>query len=123
MGIEINGIAQLMKKLNKISSTATKEAVMSGIEKGCLRVERDAKINLTKNDSVISGILRASITHKLDPSTLSATVGSNVEYAPYVELGTQYQGAKPYLYPALRDNRDNIKQDVANALQQAIRRL
>ena len=119
MGIEIRGIAQLMNRLNRISSSATKEAVMAGIEKGCLRVERDAKIN----SPVDTGILRASITHKLDPSTLSATVGSNVEYATAVELGTQYQSAQPYLSPALRDNRDNIKQDVANALQQAIRGL
>lgn len=32
------------------------------------------------------GTLRNSITHQIDDDTLS--VGSNVEYAPYVELGT-----------------------------------
>ena len=32
------------------------------------------------------GTLRNSITHSIDDDTLS--VGSNVEYAPYVELGT-----------------------------------
>lgn len=32
------------------------------------------------------GTLRNSITHSMDDDTLS--VGSNVEYAPYVELGT-----------------------------------
>ena len=119
MGIEIQGIPQLMRRLNQMSSTATTDAIMSGIEKGCLRVERDAKINCP----VDTGILRASITHILDPSTLSATVGSNVEYAAAVELGTQYQGAKSYLYPAIRDNRDNIKQDIVSALQEALRGL
>ena len=123
MGIEINGIAQLMRRLDRISSTATEAAIMAGIQKGALRVETDAKRNLTINDSVDTGTLRTSIISKPYPSTLSATVGSNVEYAPYVELGTQYQGAKPYLSPALRDNRDNIKQDIINALQQAIRGL
>lgn len=119
MGIEINGIAQLMRRLDRISSTSTADAIMSGIEKSCLRVERDAKINCP----VDTGILRASITHKLDPSTLSATVGTNVEYAAAQEFGTQYQGAQAYLYPALRDNRDSIKQDIINALQGALRGL
>ena len=119
MGAEINGIAQLMKRLDKISSTATTKAVMAGVEKGCLRVERDAKENSPHD----TGILRASITHKLDPSTLSATVGTNIEYAAVQELGGQHQSAHPYLYPALRDNKDNIKQDIAKALKEAIGRL
>ena len=119
MGIEINGIAQLMKKLDKISSTATTEAVMKGVEKGCLRVEKDAKLK----SPVDTGILRASITHKLEPSTLSATVGSTIEYAAIQEFGGQHQDAHPFLYPALRDNRDNIKQDIISALQGALRGL
>ena len=31
-------------------------------------------------------------------------VGSNVEYAPYVELGTYKMNAKPYLRPAVEDH-------------------
>ena len=119
MSMKINGIAQLMKKLDKINSLATAGAVMKGIQKSCLRVEKDAK----KNCPVDTGILRASITHKLEPSTLSATVGSNVEYAATVEMGTQHKGSHAYLYPALRNNRDNIKQDITSALRDALRGL
>lgn len=116
MGIEIKGIPQLMKKLNNLVS---EEAIMKGIQKGVLRVEGDAK-NLCPVDT---GALRASITHNLEPSTMSGTVGTIIDYAPYVELGTRYQGAQPYLCPALRNNIDSIKQDIINALKEALRGL
>ncbi len=35
-------------------------------------------------------------------------VGTNVEYGPYVEYGTRFSKAQPYLRPALDDNRDRI---------------
>ena len=117
MGIEINGIAQLMNRLNRISSTATTEAVMAGIEKGCLRVERDAKIKAPLD----TGILRASITHKLDAGTLSGTVFTNIEYAAVQEFGGQHQDAQPYLYPALASNVDKIKADIIESLKNEIR--
>lgn len=36
-------------------------------------------------------------------------VGTNVEYAPYVELGTSRMNAKPYLRPAAENNRKKIE--------------
>lgn len=48
---------------------------------------------------VDTGRLRNSITHQqMDEHT--EVVGTNVEYAPYVELGTHRMKAKPYLRPA-----------------------
>lgn len=76
------------------------------------------------------GTLRNSITFRVDDNTLS--VGSNVEYAPYVELGTgphftpppeweqfttergkgvgrSYVRPRPYLRPAIEDHADEYK--------------
>lgn len=51
----------------------------------------------------IGGTLRKSIGHSHDSD--SAWIGSNVEYAPYQELGTMYMeaanGGKGYLKPAI----------------------
>jgi len=48
---------------------------------------------------VDTGNLRNSITHqRYDENT--EVIGTNVEYGPYVELGTHRQAAKPYLRPA-----------------------
>lgn len=48
---------------------------------------------------VDTGRLRSSITVKRTPD--GAVVGSNVEYAPYVEYGTSRMAAQPYLRPAV----------------------
>ena len=37
---------------------------------------------------VDTGVLRNSFTHRVDGDKKQLTVGSNIEYAPYVELGT-----------------------------------
>lgn len=49
------------------------------------------------------GRLRQSITWELGANSegLYVDVGSNVEYALFVEMGTRYMAARPYLRPAL----------------------
>jgi len=59
---------------------------------------------------VDTGNLRSSITWEIEHDEeeggpeggVSAIVGTNVEYAPYVEYGTRYMTARPYLRPSLR---------------------
>lgn len=41
---------------------------------------------------------------------LSVFVGTNVEYAPYVELGTAKQKAKPFLKPAAMNSKSALSQ-------------
>jgi len=76
------------------------------ILKACLLVERDAKILCP----VDTGRLRSSITHEVEGTT--GRVGSNVEYARAVELGSEdpaYKRApQPYLRPALHKNEKKI---------------
>ena len=56
------------------------------MEQACLLVENQAKIDCP----VDSGQLRSSITHSVDTSKneIVGIVGTNIEYAPYVEYGT-----------------------------------
>lgn len=63
---------------------------------------------------VRTGNLRNSITHASDEDT--AIVGTNVEYAPHVELGTSVQKAQPYLVPAVRDNLEQYKRIIRREL-------
>lgn len=65
-----------------------------------IRVE-SAAIRLCPVDT---GRLRSSITHDMerDSRGLVGFVGTNVEYGPYVELGTRFMRPQPFLRPALR---------------------
>ena len=51
---------------------------------------------------VDTGNLRNSITHETEKD--AAYIGTNVEYAPPVELGTINMSAQPFLVPAATDH-------------------
>lgn len=88
--------------------SAFEEAKARGLERIGLEAEGYAK-DLCPVDT---GNLRNSISHLVDGD--SAYIGTNVEYAPYVELGTVKQKAQPYLKPAAADHAQtyrNIMED------------
>ena len=86
--------AEVVKKVNAENKKIMKTA--------CLIVERDAK----KLCPVDTGRLRSSISHEIEGMT--GYVGSNVEYARAVELGTEKQSPQPYLRAALHKNEKKI---------------
>lgn len=95
----------------------------------------------TKLCPVVTGDLRDSITHKVIDSEKAAYIGTNSEYAVYVECGTgiYYPGgrqtpwtyqdengdwhlthgqrAKPYIKPAVADHVDQYKKIIESELK------
>lgn len=57
---------------------------------------------------VDTGRLRNSITHTSDGEY--AYIGTNVEYAPYVEFGTSKMAAQPFIRPAAEDHAEEYGQ-------------
>ena len=53
--------------------------------------------------------LRNSITHQVRPSEKSVYIGTNVEYAPYVELSTSRTKGQPFLRPAANDHENTYR--------------
>lgn len=64
---------------------------------------------------VDTGRLRNSITHQTESDAVY--VGTAVEYAPFVELGTSRQKAQPYIKPAVADHADEYKR-IAKAMME-----
>ena len=67
---------------------AIEQSIESALEEIGLAAERFAKTETP----VGTGRLRNSITHAIDSYEDAVYVGTNVEYAPYVELGTWRTG-------------------------------
>lgn len=60
------------------------------------------------DDGRVGGRLRDSIDYKVNGD--SVVIGTNVEYAPYVEKGTSKMEAQPFLTPSAEENINNIKE-------------
>lgn len=71
----------------------------------------------SKSGYVRTGRLRNSISYGVDTSEPAVYIGSNVEYAPYVELGTSKMRARPYLKPAV----ENYAGEYKDLLEQAMK--
>ena len=67
--------------------------------------ESEAKLR----SAVDTGNLRSSIAHKVDKKELATYLGSNVEYALFVEKGTVKMKAQPFLTPAIESNTKKIE--------------
>lgn len=59
--------------------------------------------------------LRGSITYSVQVPTVY--VGTDVEYAPYVELGTSKMKAQPFLMPAVKGQIDVYRQVIEEELK------
>lgn len=104
-------------------------AIRAAVRTGAIRIQGAAKRNLTANGSVITGTLRRSITKRIgsDRDGFTADIGTNVEYAPFVEYGTRPRAkhpgsmAKPYLRPAFDSEKDEAIKDIGDALDDIVR--
>lgn len=86
-------------------AAALDSAVAKALEEIGLTAEGYAK----KACPVDTGRLRNSVAHLVQPSEKAVYIGTNVEYAPYVELGTRRMEAQPFLKPAAADHADTYR--------------
>lgn len=64
-----------------------------------------------------TGRLGNSIGYAVDTDEPAVYIGSNVKYAPYVELGTSKMRARPFLKPAV----ENYAGEYKDLLEQAMK--
>lgn len=110
--------------------SAMNASVARALEEIGLRAEGYAKRELSKpkgghksgedpRPNVDTGRLRNSITHQTFPDEGYVVVGTNVEYAPNIELGTSRHEAWPYLHPAATEHGDEYREVLRKHLQNA----
>jgi len=66
---------------------------------------------------VRTGHLRSSIYAKIQEWV--AEIGAEATYALFVEFGTRYMAARPYLYPAIQEHLPRLEQIICEAIDQA----
>ena len=155
MSETIRGLSSLMRKLDQLGGNS-KEVLNKAVEDCTVFVRDDARKRCPED----TGDLRKSIDYKVEVSgsSVTGTVYTNMEYAPYVEFGTGTTGqtsnsntnvsvsyrqngwtyysdelgqfvytegmvARPYMYPALHDNKQRIRNKICKDVRKEIERL
>ena len=101
---QILGAAKVNANLAMVKRLLVKGFADDELMKIALRVERKAK----QLCPVDTGRLRASL-HTWRINLLTAAVGTDVEYASFVEYGTKKMAPQPYLRPALLSQQNAIE--------------
>ena len=92
---------------------ALERAKRRGLEAIGLTAEGYAK----RETPVDTGRLRNSISHATDDE--AAYIGTNVEYAPYVELGARGRQGKHMLQRAATEHTDQYKKRMEDSMKNA----
>lgn len=135
---------EISLNIGRLIAEIMPDAILAALEDACQLIENDAVDRCPRDD----GTLRASITHSVEQegSRFIGSVGSNLEYAPYVHEGTgiyakdgrgrqnvpwvyrdvegQFHSTKgqhprPFLQQAVDESIDNIKNRFAGCIDNA----
>ena len=79
----------------------------------------DVKASARQRVPVKTGQLQRSIYAKI--SEWVAEVGAEEAYAMFVELGTRYMRARPFLYPAVQEELPRLEAIICEAIEAAKR--
>lgn len=97
---DVGGLIEIREDNRQAFSSALNKALVSALEKVGLAAEGYAK----RLCPVDTGRLRNSITHQVNEGEKAVLLGTNVEYAIWVELGARGKDGQPFLVPAAENH-------------------
>lgn len=107
-GIEIKGIEKLQAKLKKnVQMDDVKRVVKTNGAQLKNKMVRNA--NFVKGYQ--TGTTKRHIFRNTKDSGLTVEVGPTTEYSPYLEFGTRFMEAQPFIRPALDEQKKEFVKD------------
>lgn len=108
--MKISGIDALQKKLRK---NATLDDVKHVVKSNILSMNKNMQ-NLAPVDT---GNMKRSITSEFTDGGFTGTTEPHTDYAGYVEYGTRFQAAQPFVKPAFDAQKKVFKNDLERLLK------
>ena len=96
--------------------------VPKAVEIAARNVEKDAKARIAAWPAVDTGTTMNSIEAKpeggfIQGENLSWRIGPVTEYSPFIEFGTRYMKARPFMVPALEGEAPRFKEAMAQIVK------
>jgi HK97 gp10 family phage protein len=109
---DVEGVKEFQNAMQNFDS-ATQRHVYSVLASWAA----DVKAQAMRTVPVRTGHLRSTIYATVKDWVVN--IGADATYASFVELGTRYMQAQPYLWPAIQQYLPELEQLVKDAIEQA----
>lgn len=103
--VSLKGVSELTIKLK---SNANMKDVKQIVKQNTAELTQGAQ----RKAPVDTGNLRRSITMDLIDGGLTGKVKPTADYAPYLEYGTRFQSAQPFMRPSFNKQKAQFKSDM-----------
>jgi HK97 gp10 family phage protein len=112
INIDVKGAGEFAAAMNRFDSGLQRQ-----VHERISNWAADVKAAARQRVPVKTGQLRDSIYSKIGEWV--AEVGAEASYAMFVEFGTRYMRARPFLYPAVQEHLPRLEAIICEAIEQA----
>lgn len=103
--VKVVGVGKLHAKLKK-------NVRLDDVKRVVRHNGAEMQAKAQRNAPVDTGTLKRSIGLEITDGGMTAEVRPTAEYSPYVEFGTRFMEAQPYLKPAFEEQKGKFKKDL-----------
>ncbi len=107
--IKVTGLDKLEKSLKK---NVTMGDVKKVVRHNGAEMQRKMQENADFTQGYQTGTTKRSIGLEILDNGFTASVGPETEYSPYLEYGTRFMDAQPFVKPAHDAQKKKFKQDM-----------
>ena len=107
--IKVEGLEKLEKALK---DNVTLDDVKRIVKNNGSQLQRKMQNNADFKKGYQTGTTKRSIGLEMQDGGFTAEVGPETEYSPYLEYGTRYMDAQPFIKPAHEEQKQKFKQDM-----------
>ena len=120
--IDMRGLNQMQKKLLKgVSKEKISQVVRLNTAELTQKAKDRAPVSTEKtNPGGAHGQLKRSIIPSMGSGGLVGKVNATVDYAEYVEMGTRFMAAQPYMKPAFDQQKEIFLKDMKKLLMKEL---
>ena len=108
-GISVTGLDKLQKALK---DNVTMDDVKRVVKHNGSELQEKMQDNADFQKGYQTGETKRSIGLEIKDSGMTADVGPDTEYSPYLEYGTRFMDAQPFIKPAWDEQKQKFKRDM-----------
>lgn len=109
MKLKVEGLKELQRALK---SNVTLDDVKPVVKKNGAQLQQKIQRNADFKMGYQTGQTKRSVTLQIADAGLTAISGPTTDYSPYLEYGTRFMEAQPFVRPALEDQARIFEKDM-----------